>query len=87
MHAVSVVIPCFRCGGTIGRAVAAALAQTAPPLEVIVVDDASADRTGHVLETLSRSHGVERLRIISPNPRQDARLNRMFKATSRATKL
>lgn len=65
MHAVSVVIPCFRCGGTIGRAVAAALAQTAPPLEVIVVDDASADGTGHVLETLGRSHGVERLRIIS----------------------
>jgi glycosyltransferase involved in cell wall biosynthesis len=65
MHAVSVVIPCFRCGGTIGRAVAAALAQTAPPLEVIVVDDASADGTGQVLETLSRSHGVERLRIIS----------------------
>ncbi len=65
MHDVSVVIPCFRCGSTVGRAVASALAQSMPPLEVIVVDDASADDTGRALEALRRERGDDRLRIIT----------------------
>lgn len=65
MHDVSVVIPCFRCERVVGRAVASALAQSAPPLEVIVVDDASADGTGRALESLRREHGDDRLRIIT----------------------
>src|SRR5260370_20133836 len=65
MHDVSVVIPCFRCGSTVGRAVASALAQSMPPLEVIVVDDASADDTGRALEALRRERGDDRLRSIT----------------------
>jgi len=38
---VSVVIPCYRCQGTLGRALASVAAQTWPPAEVIVVDDGS----------------------------------------------
>ena len=59
---VSVLIPCFRCAATVGRAVASALAQTEPPLEVVVVDDASPDGTPDVLAELARAD--ERVRVI-----------------------
>ena len=39
----SVIIPCRNAEATVGAAVASALAQTEPPAEVVVVDDASTD--------------------------------------------
>jgi glycosyltransferase involved in cell wall biosynthesis len=45
---VSVVIPAFNAERTVGRVVAALRSQDAPPAEIIVVDDGSADRTGEV---------------------------------------
>jgi glycosyltransferase involved in cell wall biosynthesis len=60
--AVSVLIPCYRCAATIGRAVASVLAQTMPSLEVVVVDDASPDETGRALESL---RGDERVRVVT----------------------
>lgn len=42
-NAVSVVVPCYRCAATIDRAVDSILAQTLPPAEVWLVDDASPD--------------------------------------------
>lgn len=59
---VSVLIPCFRCADTIGRAVASALAQSEPPLEVILADDASPDDTPAVLAELARKD--PRVRVI-----------------------
>jgi glycosyltransferase involved in cell wall biosynthesis len=44
----SVVIPCRNGERVVGDAVRSALAQTMPPAEVIVVDDASTDRTAEV---------------------------------------
>ena len=41
----SVIIPCRNAERTVGDAVRSALDQTEPPLEVIVVDDASDDRS------------------------------------------
>jgi hypothetical protein len=49
----SVAIPAHNAVGTIVEAVESALAQTLPPLEVIVVDDGSTDGTAAALESYS----------------------------------
>lgn len=54
---VSVVVPCYRCATTIGRALASVAAQTQRPAEVIVVDDASGDETLQQLYNLQAQHG------------------------------
>nr|WP_281719802.1 glycosyltransferase family 2 protein [Nitrosomonas nitrosa] len=53
---MSVVIPCFRCGATIGRAVASVGGQTQKPAEVLLIDDASGDNTLSVLQQLACSY-------------------------------
>ena len=40
---VSVIIPCYRCGSVLKRAVDSVLIQTRKPREIILVDDASDD--------------------------------------------
>jgi glycosyltransferase involved in cell wall biosynthesis len=40
---VSVIIPCYNCAATAGRALSSVLAQTRPPAQLILVDDASDD--------------------------------------------
>lgn len=62
---VSVVIPCYRAGATIGRAVASVDAQTLRPLEVIVVDDASGDDTQDELERLAARYGRDWVKILA----------------------
>ncbi len=49
---VSVVVPCFRCDATIGRAVASIVGQSQKPAEVLLVDDASGDETSSALQQL-----------------------------------
>lgn len=49
MKSVSVVIPTYNYAQYLGEAIDSALAQTLPPLEVIVVDDGSTDDTPQVL--------------------------------------
>lgn len=50
---VSVIVPCYRCSSTIARAIDSVAAQTVPPFEVILVDDASGDGTRGELEAIS----------------------------------
>ena len=45
---VSVVVPAFNQSGYLAEALASALAQSMPDLEVIVVDDGSTDQTREV---------------------------------------
>ncbi len=49
MTTISVIIPTFEYGRFLGEAIDSALAQTHPPLEVIVVDDGSTDETPRVV--------------------------------------
>jgi glycosyltransferase involved in cell wall biosynthesis len=51
---VSVVIPCYRCSATIGRAIESIVRQTQNPAEIILVDDASEDGTWSVLQEIKR---------------------------------
>jgi glycosyltransferase involved in cell wall biosynthesis len=62
---VSVVIPCYRCAGTIGRAVASVAAQTARPAEVVLVDDGSRDGTLERLQALAAAHDPGWIRVLA----------------------
>lgn len=53
---VSVIIPCYRCSGTIRRAVASAFKQSLIPEEIILVDDCSADGTLDYLYTIQNEY-------------------------------
>jgi len=58
---VSVVIPARNASATIRRALDAVLAQTYRPLQVLVVDDASDDDTGHIVE----GYGAAEIELIA----------------------
>lgn len=61
---VSVVIPCYRCAKTVGRAVDSVTRQTVRPLELILIEDASGDDTLETLLQLQREHGEDWVKII-----------------------
>jgi glycosyltransferase involved in cell wall biosynthesis len=61
---VSVVVPCWRCGDTITRAVESIASQTRLPREVILVDDASGDGTLSVLRNIAKAYPQGWIRII-----------------------
>jgi glycosyltransferase involved in cell wall biosynthesis len=59
---VTVIIPCFNAEKTVQNAVESILAQTWRSLDVIAINDASSDRTGEILEMLSRKDA--RLKVL-----------------------
>lgn len=62
---VSVVIPAREAAATISRALDSVLAQDPPPLEMIVVDDASRDATAAIVAGYA-AHGVRLLHLDEP---------------------
>lgn len=62
---VSAVIPCFRCGGTIRRAVTSVVRQSLVPAELILIDDASGDGTLGVLLDLQREFGRHWVKVVA----------------------
>lgn len=61
---VSVIIPCYRCGKTIKRAVDSVAEQTLRPAEVILVEDGSGDDTLDVLKKLEYEYGSQWIKVI-----------------------
>ena len=53
MDNVSVIIPTWNRAETIPRAIKSALSQTLPPLEILVCDDGSTDKTYEIIKSLS----------------------------------
>lgn len=64
---VSVIIPCYRCAGTIQRAVDSVIAQTLPPHEIILIDDFSNDdgQTLGALDRLRQMYQRTNIKILS----------------------
>jgi GT2 family glycosyltransferase len=58
----AIVIPCHDHGRFLGEAIESALAQTVPPAEILVVDDASSDETAEVARRYE-SRGVMYRRV------------------------
>ncbi len=61
--AVSVIIPCYQGGATIGRALASVAAQSCKPWEVIIVDDGSDTKNRNRLQGLIEKYDSGWLRV------------------------
>jgi len=61
---VSIIIPAYNEETTIGRALAAALDQTVPAFEIIVVDNRSTDATAAVVARIAAAHPDRGIRLI-----------------------
>lgn len=80
---MTVVIPCFRCGATIGRAVASIAGQTQKPAEVLLVDDAGGGETSSALQQLvSRYPGWVRVLALAHNQGPSAARNAGWEAAT-----
>ncbi|MFY9259943.1 MAG: glycosyltransferase family 2 protein [Gallionella sp.] len=62
---ITVVIPCYRCGKTIQRAIESIAQQTALPSEILLVDDFSNDDTVNQLQMLAHDYPPGWIRVIS----------------------
>lgn len=73
---ISVIIPAYNAEQWLGRAVLSCLTQTLPPSEVIIVDDASTDKTLAVAAALATAHPEVRVLRQAANSGPAAARNR-----------
>lgn len=62
---VSVIIPCYNCENTIIRAVQSIVQQTWLPKEIILVNDASTDKTKDVIKNIQQEHGRSWIKVLT----------------------
>lgn len=68
---LTALLPNYNHGAFIGRAIAALLAQTRPPDEIVIVDDASTDNSVQAIENIIALQG-SRIRLIRHSENQGA---------------
>lgn len=73
---VSVIIPCYRCAETVGKAMDSIAQQTLRPAEVIFVEDGSDDKTLETLRVLQNTYGGDWVRVIALERNQGASVAR-----------
>lgn len=61
---VTVIVPAYNAAATLSRALASVFAQTRLPAEIVVVDDASSDRTWDVLQQLGAEHPEQPIKTL-----------------------
>lgn len=61
---VTVVVPTYNAVATLSRALASVFAQTRLPTEIVVVDDASSDRTWDVMQQLCAKHPEQQIKTV-----------------------
>jgi succinoglycan biosynthesis protein ExoO len=79
---VSVIIAAYNAAPFIGRAIESALAQTLPPLEIIIADDCSTDATLEVLEAAAEKKPAIRIIAMPRNGGPSAARNAAIKAAT-----
>lgn len=62
---VAVIVPCYRCGSTIAKAIRSVDAQSQPPAELILVDDGSCDGTLELLHSIAAQERSYAVRVVS----------------------
>ena len=78
---ISVIMPVYNCEKTVATAIESILKQTYANLEIIVVNDASTDRTREIIQDLAKNDSRIKLVEGKPDPnRFDAKLNRNVNA-------
>jgi len=78
---ISVIMPVFNCEKTVAIAIESILNQTYENIELIVVNDASTDRTRQIVEEMSRNDCRIKLLENEPDPnRYDEKLKRNVNA-------
>lgn len=75
---VSAVIPCFNHGGFMENAVSSLIRQTRPPLEIIIVDDGSTDKSLDICTALAKNEKRIRIARHATNQGTAAALNTGF---------
>jgi GT2 family glycosyltransferase len=76
---VSICIPAYNAEDYVADAIDSALVQTWSPLEIVVVNDGSTDRTGEILDAYDEEHG--RVRVLhQANQGQCAAANDAYRA-------
>ena len=62
---LSVIIPCYKCKGTIERAVNSIVDQTLSPVEIILIDDFSNDGTLDLLYEIQNKFGPSWVKVVA----------------------
>jgi glycosyltransferase involved in cell wall biosynthesis len=61
---VTVIVPAYNAVATLPRALESVFAQTCPPAEIILIDDASTDATWEVVRLLCAEHSARPIRTV-----------------------